>query len=286
MATAMEQQITIRDITDVAEMQLVEALEKEVWGVTDLDVVPVTQLVAVKHTGGVLIGAFDNRRLIGFAYGFVGYEKQVVTIHSHMLAVQSAYRNSDLGYRLKQAQRERALAQGIKRMTWTFDPLQSLNAYFNFHKLGVLSDSYRVDFYGDASTSFLHRNSTDRLWVTWLLDSRRVQERANSHGHKPDFEIQSESVLVRVEEDLSPQQNHQPEAFSGTRAFIEIPGNIRQLEEQNFELAIRWREATRWAFTSALASGFLVEDFLRSSPNGQRMGTYVLTRERAVADFE
>ena len=92
-----------------------------------------------------------------------------------MLAVKTAYRNHDLGYKLKLAQRERVLAQGIERMTWTFDPLQSLNAYFNFGKLGVVADAYKIDFYGEATSSFLQKIGTDRLWVSWLLNSERVR---------------------------------------------------------------------------------------------------------------
>ena len=115
--------------------------------------------------------------MVGFAFGFLGREHGQTTIHSHMLAVLDAYRHLDLGARLKQAQRERALAMGVHEMTWTFDPLQSRNAHFNFAKLGVLSETYKVDFYGPETSSMLHRNGTDRLWVRWLLDSRRVRDR-------------------------------------------------------------------------------------------------------------
>ena len=86
-----------------------------------------------------------------------------------MLAIKPAFRNHDLGRRLKLAQREHVIAQGIELMTWTFDPLQSLNAYFNFNKLGVLSDRYLLNFYGEDASSFLHRTGTDRLWTSWFF---------------------------------------------------------------------------------------------------------------------
>ena len=69
------------------------------------------------------------------------------------------------------------MAMGVREMTWTFDPLQSRNAHFNFSKLGVVSDTYKVDFYGPETSSMLHRNGTDRLWVRWMLNSRRVRDR-------------------------------------------------------------------------------------------------------------
>src|SRR6185295_20426367 len=124
--------ITIRDIDEPAEMRAVEELQKEVWGIPDLDVVPLTHLVAAKEAGGVLIGAFDGETLVGFVYGFPSFEHGQVAHHSHMLAVKPVYRNYDLGRRLKLAQREHVIAQGMELISWTFDPLQSLNAHFNF----------------------------------------------------------------------------------------------------------------------------------------------------------
>src|SRR4026207_1771522 len=98
--------VTIRTIDDVGQMRAVEELQKEVWGIPDLDVVPLTQLVAAKEAGGVLIGAFDGDTLVGFVYGFPSYEHGKLAHHSHMLAVKAAYRNYDLGRRLKLAQRD------------------------------------------------------------------------------------------------------------------------------------------------------------------------------------
>src|SRR5262252_8498750 len=192
--------IVIRDIEGVAELRAVEALQKEVWGSDDLDVVPLTLLVASRAVGATLIGAYDGGRLVGFVYGFTGYEHGQVTHHSHMLAVKPGYRNHKLGFKLKLAQRERVLAQGITRITWTFDPLQSLNAHLNFGNLGVVSDSYKTNFYGEATSSFLHQAGTDRLWVTWFLDSQRVRERIQREKLRTEylFAAADVPVLVRV----------------------------------------------------------------------------------------
>src|SRR5438132_846060 len=168
-------------------MPEVETLQKDVWGSNDLDVVPLTMLVASRAVGAVLVGAYDESKLVGFVYGFPGYENGHVTHHSHMLAVGPSYRNFNLGYQLKLAQRERVLAQGINRITWTFDPLQSLNAYFNFGKLGVIADTYKIDFYGEATRwvftraiaagylveEFLRFAKNDRLVGTYILSKRK-----------------------------------------------------------------------------------------------------------------
>ena len=274
--------IVIRDVYGQTEIRAVEELQKEVWGIPDIEVVPTTQLVAAQAAGGVLLGAFDKEILAGFAYGFPGYEHGRATHHSHMLAVKTAYRNYDLGRKLKLAQRERVLAQDIETMTWTFDPLQSLNAHFNFNKLGVVADTYHVDFYGADATSFLHRTGTDRLWVTWLLASRRVSERIEKSVSAPDFE--NVKRLVEVEATGAPRCFDLREGLSGERVFIEIPADINALERQNCELAIEWREATRQAFTEAIAAGFLVEDFYRQNRGERQCGQYLLSRGK-IRDF-
>jgi predicted GNAT superfamily acetyltransferase len=275
--------IVIRDIDEGAEMRAVEELQKEVWGIPDLDVVPLSHLVAAKAAGGVLLGAFDRETLIGFVYGFVSHEHGTVAHHSQMLAVKPAYRNFNLGYKLKLAQRERVLAQGIAVMTWTFDLLQSLNAHFNFSKLGVISDRYFINFYGADAASFLHRNGTDRLWVKWLLTSRRVSGRLD--GTVAALELEKVIPLIHLGIDDSPRRNDLTEGLSHEQALIEIPADINALERRSGELAIDWRESTRWAFTEAIAAGYLVTDFYRQSRGEQRLGTYLLSRGKTLGDF-
>ncbi len=275
--------VIIRDIDGGGEMRAVEELQKEVWGLPDLDVVPLSHLVAAKAAGGVLLGAFDRKTLVGFAYGFVSYEHGQAAHHSHMLAVKPAYRNFNLGHKLKLAQRERVLAQGINVMTWTFDPLQSLNAHFNFNKLGVISDRYFINFYGEDAASFLHRNGTDRLWVTWLLTSRRVNERLDGTGHALAGE--NAIPLVQLGTDESPRRNNQAEALSREQVIVEIPADINALERRSNELALEWREATRWAFTKTIAAGYLVENFFRQRRGDQQLGKYFLKRGKGLDDF-
>lgn len=276
--------IVIRDINGPAEMRLVEELQKDVWGLPDLDVVPLTQLVAAKAAGGIVIGAFDRSVLAGFAYGFVGREDVQVTHHSHMLGVQVGYRSFNIGYRLKLAQRERALAQGLRRMTWTFDPLQSVNAYFNFNKLGVVSNRYLVDFYGDDAASFLHRSGTDRLWVTWLLDRRHVCERLE--GAAPALEIDAGSLLVEVGKDQEPRRTESAKAMSDEKVVIEIPADINSLDRKYGELTAQWREVVRTAFIEATQAGYLINGFYRGDRDGHIIGRYLLQRGGSIGEIE
>jgi predicted GNAT superfamily acetyltransferase len=274
--------IGIRDISSIDEMGAVEELQREVWACGDIDVVPRMMLHPAREVGGVLVGAFDGALLAGFAFGFVGLERGRLVLHSHMLAVKPEYRGRSLGYLLKLAQRERALAQGIAVMTWTFDPLQSRNAHLNFARLGVVSDDYRVNYYGDVSTSPLHRaTGTDRLWVTWHLDSPRVSRKiAASRGEDETARDALErcTPLIRLGADGAPEACGFAKDARGDLVSIEIPDDINALNDQNPNRALAWRVATRIAFLGAFSEGYIVEEFFRVGREERRRGAYLLRR--------
>ena len=282
---AMEQaktrpQIVIRDLDTFNDLSKVEAVEKEVWGLTERDVTPLTMIIATRAAGSIWIGAFDQSELVAFAFGFLGMEDGQVTIHSHMLAVLEPYRDLDLGSRLKLAQRERALGMRVRQMSWTFDPLQSKNAHVNFCKLGVISSQYKIDFYGPETSSMLHQNGTDRLWVQWPMATRRVQERLQGKDPRPEMmdALSRLTPLVRFNGDGAPLRNDLQEALSRQRIAIEIPSDIVAIEEKDMKLAREWRSATRWAFTEALRAGFFVAEFCRTIRGQQGPGTYLLEK--------
>ncbi len=270
----------IRDVESDAEYHEIEDIQKQAWGFNDLDTVPAATLIATQHAGGIVLGAFEGDRMIGFAYGFPSFEEGRTSIHSHMLAVRTEHRNFHAGFHLKLAQRERALEKGLDEITWTFDPLQTLNAHLNFAKLGVISKRYIVNFYGEATSSPLHTGfGTDRLWVRWLLKSDRVKQRIspNQRRHSTTLKPGSaeadaliQSSLVRSE-DSRPELSEFTRVLSGNRCSIEIPSEINDLKAREPELGPAWREATRAAFSAALDAGLSVEEFAKiESPNGPR----------------
>ena len=187
----------IREIRGIAELRAVEDMQIEVWGVSEREIVPALTFIPVCAVGGILLGAFDGSTLVGFCYGFPGFEGDERIIHSDMLAVRESYRDRGLGRALKMAQRDRALAMDVKKITWTFDPMQARNANVNF-SLGVIADRYLRDFYFDT-TSPLHAGGTDRLWVTWHLEGfkRRTPLERIAITTRDEMRTQFESALAR-----------------------------------------------------------------------------------------
>jgi predicted GNAT superfamily acetyltransferase len=274
--------IQIQEIDTVPQMKALEKLQQEVWGWTDLDTTPLMDFIILKELGGTLIGAFEGERLVGFAFGFVGYDDEQFVLHSHMLAVHPLYRRCGLGLRLKHAQRTVALERGFDRITWTFDPLQSTNAHLNCHRLSVVANRYKVNFYGEQTSSMLHRYiGTDRLWVDWLLRSKRVVESIEGRQDKDWNSTALEEAERLIEIGFDGLAAYQTVNFrAGKKLLIEIPTNIGLLQQERPELAVAWRNATRSAFVDAFAAGYIVDDFLRIDRNRDESSCYVLIPTR------
>ena len=263
----------IRELTTFADLKTVEHLQRIVWGVADLDILAPMSLKAAIEAGNLLLGAFDGTQMVGFLYAFLGHLHGQFELHSDMTGIIPAYRDRSLGYQLKLRQREWALARQIQLVTWTFDPLRSRNAYFNFHKLSAVSKRYCVNFYGEDSTSFFHQNSTDRLWVEWELASERVHQRltgSNSNvGASFSLRGASDPPLIEAPAILKVGPNDEPLTLSSdaSQVSIEIPLDPDAIGPAQ---ARRWRAATRAAFIEKLAAGYIVTD--------ARNGCYLLER--------
>jgi len=167
--------ILIRHCHGISEFEACLRVERAVWKSSDIDVVPIPLFVVASETGGQVLGAFRGAELVGFTLAIAGWRAGKPFLHSHMTAVLEGYQDQGVGRRLKQFQREDALARGIRLVEWTFDPLVTKNAYFNFMRLGAIARRYVPNAYG-ITTSPLHGSlPTDRLVAEWHLQSPRVR---------------------------------------------------------------------------------------------------------------
>ncbi|MCL5744727.1 MAG: GNAT family N-acetyltransferase, partial [Acidobacteria bacterium] len=117
--------IRIRTLTRASEYDAAVDLERKVWGWTDVELFPAPMFVVVNRIGGQSFGAYDEDRMAGFCVALPALKPNGMHyLHSHMLAVLNEYQNQGIGRRLKLRQREDALARGISRIEWTFDPLE------------------------------------------------------------------------------------------------------------------------------------------------------------------
>lgn len=212
----MSGEISIRKCSSLEEFHRCVELQREIWGEEDLEVEPATMFVVSANTGGQVLGAFDGEKMVGYTLAVVGVKNGKVYLHSHMTAVQEAYRNRGVGRMLKLFQREEALARGIRLIEWTFDPLETRNAYFNLNLLGAICRRYVPNLYG-ITTSPLHRGlPTDRLVAEWHLDSARVV--AAIGGLSKDS--QEEPAVVELPDELEAWKKEASNRLAGVQAKV------------------------------------------------------------------
>lgn len=198
----MPDNIVLRECTTPDELSACVELQRKVFSLPESEISPVRHFIVTKNAGGFTIGAFSGGTLVGFVLSVPAFLRREQAFYSHMTAVDPQYQSLGLGARLKWAQRERALEQGVKYIKWTFEPVKSRNAYFNLEKLGAVVCDYRENFYGtDYGTSpeTVGKKiglASDRLFAEWHLESDKVV--ALSKGEKYENPSSPAAAIVII----------------------------------------------------------------------------------------
>jgi len=272
-----EHWVSFRLLRRLPELLPIDGLQREVFGVSDYDLLAAGELVSVAETGGEVIGAFvgapgNDEELVGFSVGWGGYYRRRPRIVSEYLGVRADLRSFGLGAELKRLQAAIALERGFVEMIWTVDPLRAVNARLNFEKLGAFADRYEENRYGEGFAAGLYGGlPTDRLHVTWELTARRVHERLLG-DYTP---LTAEDVLELRHFDSS--------ATCRERALIYLPSNIDLLIARDPNAALRWRLTLRETLHRAFAAGYAITGFVPDVDVGRGYAAYVIEKEGFVA---
>jgi predicted GNAT superfamily acetyltransferase len=243
MTSTESPEYLIRDCATIEDYAACLEMQRTVWGFEPLDITPLRSFVITRRGGGFTLGAFDRSgKLLGFAHALPAFDEKLRPYYySQMLAVDPALQNLGIGISLKLAQREHALKTGIELMTWTFDPLQSRNAYFNLARLGGVIRHYMVNYYGNQSTSILHRGlDTDRVLIQWWMRSTRVIDAINGQSRAEEVE-----------------------------AIIEVPREIEAVKRRDLDEARNWQIRVRTEFLNRLGEGLYCIGFESDRMSGK-----------------
>ncbi len=267
--------IDIRPLHTIDEYRAAEALQCTVWNIQNIRVVPDAVLLTTQKNGGLVLGAFDmgsgpeHAHLVGYLYGFVGLTPDGTVKHcSHQLGVLPGYQDQNIGYRLKLAQREYVAAQGISLITWTYDPLESRNAYLNLHKLGAICRTYLRNIYGEMRDGLNSGLPSDRFEVEWHITSRHVTRRLKGDPPTPPGALRQEGMPVlnqahadlRTGSPLAPLADPLP--IEGERLLVQVPASFQSIKAADLEIAAAWRQQARALFEQAFARSYTATDML------------------------
>jgi len=283
-------EIVIRRLLRAAEHDRAVELQKSYWGEDANHLVPRHMLHSIAHYGGHALGAFDDGELVGLVLGFTGTDIDVdapdarpamanLLIMSKRMVVLPAYRGRNIGFRLKLAQRDFAIKQAIRLVTWSVDPLLAPNAHLNIRKLGGVIQRYAVNYFGLEEAASLR---ADRLVVEWWVTQRRVSERAQGRGGALSLQQYFDVNTPIVNRALPTHEWLRPgrvtDVPGSTFALIEIPGRFRELEAADRGLAEEWRFHIRDVFPQLFAAGYIVTDFVSGEFENRRRSFYLLSR--------
>lgn len=286
-------EIIVRELENLAEVEAAEDLQRRVWSRDPLELTPAHLLHALQYNGAALLGAFDDGELVGFSLGVIatveGLTERIdqvaaarLKLYSAMTGVLPAYQRHGVGYKLKLAQRDFALRIGIRLITWTYDPLESVNGRFNIGKLGAVCSRYLRNFHGELG-GINAGLATDRFDVDWWITSNRVKSRTAQEKRPLSLESLIAGGALLVNEAYFdrgglpvPPLNYV--SHPANLILVEIPADYQRMKREDMDLARRWRAHTATIFEELFFSGFLVTDFVRHTDvDGREHSYYLLT---------
>jgi predicted GNAT superfamily acetyltransferase len=265
--------LLISELHELEELRELEALLASVWGSGEAPPLNTDVLRALSHSGNYVVGARVERQLVGGLVGWLGGRPDLTLhMHSHILGVAMDSQVVGVGFELKQHQRRWCLERGVNVVEWTTDPLVRRNAYFNLSKLGAEAHDYLINFYGVMTDGINAGEESDRLLISWQLDSPQAEAAAEGHSLAPDVDQLLRDGAVAL---LLAGAAGEPVAgaASSPRVLIcQVPEDIVALRRAAPPIARSWRLALRRVMSGAMKAGYRVT-------GATRTGWYVLKRQ-------
>ncbi len=284
----MKATYTIKIIENMPEMHQAVEIQRQVWQESETDIIPAHLMNSAVHSGGLVIGAYADQALVGFVFGFPGFystpDGPRLKHYSSILGVRPEWQGQGIGFALKRAQWQMVRHQGIDRITWTYDPLLSRNAWLNITRLGAVCNTYLRDFYGKMEDALNRGLPSDRFDVDWWVNSQRVNRRLSRRRRNAlgvnHFLAGGAGLINPIEVDA--QDPPDKGQLAGIKLgadqiflLVEIPTDFQSLKQADFQQAAHWRAQTRLVFEWLFKAGYIVTDFVQSMEDPPR-SYYVL----------
>ncbi len=244
----MSTKFSFREIKDPS-MELcsqLSVMQKTIWRMLDIDVIPAWKLLVTPKTGGKIIVAYDNEKPI--AHGVFTHARNTNNesfLYLDLIGVLPEYQGKGIGENILQRAKEMAKKEGYSSIEWTYDPLESANGNLYIRKLRAVVKKYYPNYYGSLSGERHQGSVTDRFWTYLSLDREsEVYAFPDTVIYIRDYHLYKDLLI------------HNPD-----RVAIEIPMSFREIVAQNPEQARKIRYNTREIFMALLDQEYLLNGF-------------------------
>lgn len=279
--------IQIRPLTTIEDYRSCERVQQAVWETAPIETTPADVMITVHRHGGLALGAYLNTgEMVGCLFGFLGRPSADNPIISssgrwqfccHFVGIVPEWRGRGIGNSLLMTMKSWALENDLDLITWTYDPLEAVNAVFYIGRLGVVCQCYLRDLYGEMRDSLNSRLPSDRFEVAWFIKQEHVRHR-----------------LARDRRILDLGESHDVRSISTGPStvftskdkllLIELPDDIQKIKLENLDVALQWRLSLRESCENAFAAGFVIRDIACGSidETGKRRLFYVLEKTAQI----
>jgi len=289
-----QSQVTVKPIADMAGCAHLQEVHARIWtGGGGIEIIPSHVLITMAKNGGLVLGAYtpdgpaETGGMVGFLLGWLatipeteGQSTPPKLKHcSHIAGVLPDWQGQGIGLKLKLAQREAVLAQGVtEHATWTYDPLYWVNGRMNIHRLGAICTTYKRNVYGEIDDDLNAGAPTDRCQVDWFLNSPRVRHAISADRRDPAWDF---TAMQRLPTKPSVTGLREPDSYrlalDGAPIMLPLPDDVSTLRQQEQGLLVTWRFFTRDVIEQAFAAGYALVDCVPVETHGWH---YILVAEQ------
>ncbi|WP_179953268.1 GNAT family N-acetyltransferase [Desulfobotulus mexicanus] len=260
-------EVEIRILSTPEDMDACISLQKTIWGLEDQGVTSPISLKAWSMEDvrtGFVLGAFIEKRMVGMAITMATMEPGLA--YGHMLGVLDEFRDRSVGGLLHQTLVKELLSRNIREMAWTYDPMESRNAYLYLTLQGGRGIRYMEDCF--HVTCAMHAGiPMDRLLVRCSLE-----------GQPENMDDMTTAEALALYPLASPE--HMPHKDA---VLLEIPGDLKALKMHDMDRVLRWQQDIRCVFTEYLnRRGYVATMLFSETSYTGRRSFYLLSRDKGI----
>jgi predicted GNAT superfamily acetyltransferase len=259
----------VRELKTDAEVDKCIDLQREIWGLDELGrMSPLTlkSLISDNPKMAIISGGFLNNEMIAIQITLPTMEPY--TVYEHMLGIIEKYRDLNIGYFMLKHLYEILKKQQIKKIMWTYEPLEGRNANNYLNKSGANAVKYLQDYYHVVND---------------MSDGMPIDRFRAEVNFDDDFQPQKTyltELVLTLEEAIKKipiaSADFMPEA---DQVLIEIPEDLQSLKTVNMDLAIKFRFDTRKIFIEYINKRqFVAVHLYTGIIDGQRKNYYLVQK--------
>lgn len=177
-------------------------IQKEIFGMEDIDVMSPHYLSLLEEMGGSVFvayekgGNFTPQGWLGIGFVSPGRDN---TQFSLSLGIKEGERNKGIGLDIRTLQASDAVNNGVGTMRWLQGARIPEIANLSFGKLKAKGTKFAIDRVADQKSRLFGPRATDRIWATWDLLSPDVhQALKEAHQGTQSHRAPTDSDLATV----------------------------------------------------------------------------------------